>query len=244
MGVITADTVLVGACEAAMAAPPSDRALVLLCAFDRLTEDERVEELTVGCCDQRLLSLHAELFGAQLQGVASCPGCGQDVEFDVPVAGLLGESDQGPGPDPVTVSLDGLDLLCRVPTNGDLRALSELGRPADSADLAERCVQLARSSDGAVAVGDLPTRVTDALPAALAELDEGASQVLAISCPCSRAWEEELDIRTFLWTRVIDRVHRLLGEVHHLALSYGWAESDILALSPWRRRLYLEACGW
>jgi hypothetical protein len=29
-------------------------------------------------------------------------------------------------------------------------------------------------------------------------------------------------------------------EVHLLASAYGWRESDILAMTPWRRQLYLE----
>jgi hypothetical protein len=31
-------------------------------------------------------------------------------------------------------------------------------------------------------------------------------------------------------------------EVHELASAYGWAERDILEMSPHRRHFYLEAC--
>ena len=37
-----------------------------------------------------------------------------------------------------------------------------------------------------------------------------------------------------------DKVARILREVHTLAAAYGWSEAEILALSPARRRVYLE----
>ena len=39
------------------------------------------------------------------------------------------------------------------------------------------------------------------------------------------------------WARTI------LYQVHLLASVYGWSESEILALSPWRRHLYLQMIG-
>jgi len=51
------------------------------------------------------------------------------------------------------------------------------------------------------------------------------------------------DILTYLWSEIEDWAQRLLLEVHTLALAYGWSERDILAMSPRRRRLYLEMVG-
>ena len=36
------------------------------------------------------------------------------------------------------------------------------------------------------------------------------------------------------------RAKRLLMDVHLLARAYGWSEAEVLALSPARRRFYLE----
>jgi hypothetical protein len=36
---------------------------------------------------------------------------------------------------------------------------------------------------------------------------------------------------------------RLLYDVHALASAYGWSEDEVLAVSPARRRCYLEMAG-
>ena len=47
-----------------------------------------------------------------------------------------------------------------------------------------------------------------------------------------------------VWSDLTDWVGRTLTEVHQLARAYGWSEAEILAMSGWRRRWYLEAAGW
>jgi hypothetical protein len=32
----------------------------------------------------------------------------------------------------------------------------------------------------------------------------------------------------------------MLRDVHALATAYGWREADIVAMSPWRRQVYLD----
>ncbi len=48
------------------------------------------------------------------------------------------------------------------------------------------------------------------------------------------------DIVSFLWNELNAWAIRTLREVHILASAYGWSETDILAMSPWRRQFYLE----
>ena len=79
---------------------------------------------------------------------------------------------------------------------------------------------------------------------ALAESDPGAQTALRVRCPCGSEWVGELDIRTVVWSDLTDWVGRTLTEVHQLARAYGWSEAEILAMSGWRRRWYLEAAGW
>jgi hypothetical protein len=45
---------------------------------------------------------------------------------------------------------------------------------------------------------------------------------------------------SYLWAEVHSWALRTLHEVNVLASAYGWRESDILALSQWRRQAYLE----
>ena len=60
---------------------------------------------------------------------------------------------------------------------------------------------------------------------------------LALNCPsCEHKWEAPFDIVAFLWREISAAARRLLREVHTLASAYGWTETEILALSPARRR--------
>jgi hypothetical protein len=64
---------------------------------------------------------------------------------------------------------------------------------------------------------------------------------LSLTCPdCDARWDAPLDIASFLWSEVQAWALRTLADVHTLARAYGWAEADILALSPPRRQAYLE----
>ena len=71
--------------------------------------------------------------------------------------------------------------------------------------------------------------------------DPMAETILSLDCPaCGYAWEETIDIATFLWSEVEARAKRLLVEVHTLASAYGWSEQEILSLSEPRRSVYLQ----
>ena len=48
------------------------------------------------------------------------------------------------------------------------------------------------------------------------------------------------DIVSFFWAEIDAWARRVLREVNVLARAYGWRESDILALSPVRRQIYLS----
>ena len=57
---------------------------------------------------------------------------------------------------------------------------------------------------------------------------------------CGAGWTDILDVLDYLWREVDLAARRLIGEVAEIAAAFGWAERDILALSPVRRRSYLE----
>jgi hypothetical protein len=77
-----------------------------------------------------------------------------------------------------------------------------------------------------------------------AELHAAAEVGCVIDCPaCGTHQVLDLDIGRFLWREVSVAARRMLAEVHLLASAYGWAERDVLALSPARRAAYLELAG-
>ena len=78
----------------------------------------------------------------------------------------------------------------------------------------------------------------------MARHDPDADVSIAFECPaCGAAWLSRFDIVSYFWGELDDWAQRLLAEVHALARAYGWSEAAILALSPTRRRFYLEMVG-
>ena len=122
---------------------------------------------------------------------------------------------------------NGRELRFRLPTSADLLAVKS------AEQLLERC---SLSGDGQLAedfVAAVGEKMSDADP--MADIH------LALNCPnCEYNWEAAFDIVAFLWREISAAARRLLREVHTLASAYGWTESEILGMSPARRRAYLE----
>jgi len=79
---------------------------------------------------------------------------------------------------------------------------------------------------------------------AMAELDARIDIRVALTCPaCGHRWAPALDIAAYLWAEIDASARRLLDAVHALASVYGWTETDVLAVGPWRRQAYLQAVG-
>jgi hypothetical protein len=235
---------LLRAWESGAAAAPDDRATSLLHSLGAVAAGVRVDELTVGQCDARLFELRRALFGEMLEAVATCPTCRTEVEVTVPLGDLQPPLRDDPVPE-LTVQADGYTLVCRIPRNEDLRVLGRHTGEVRLLDLLERCVVEASSPAGSpVAPGELPEATVEAVAVTLAESDPGAQTVLRMRCPCGSEWTDELDIRSVVWSDLTEWVGQVLTEVHLLARAYGWSEADILTMSGWRRRWYLEAAGW
>ena len=247
--------ILLRAWESGAAVAPLDRAPSLLRSLGTVPAGVRTGELTVGQCDARLFELRRAVFGETLEAVATCPACQAEVELTVALGDLQPPVREGPMA-PVTVQADGYTVRCRIPCNDDLRALACCGREATLRDLLDRCV-LAVSPPGSPAEptvsppgeppgspAELPESAVDTIIGVLAEADPGAHMALRVRCPCGSEWLDEMDIRNVVWSDLTDWVGRTLTEVHQLAQAYGWSEAEILAMSGWRRRWYLEAVGW
>ena len=235
---------LLRAWESGAAVGPVDRAPSLLHSLGAVPVSVRPDELSVGQCDARLFELRRAMFGEMLEVVATCRACRTEVELTVALDELQPPVREGPVP-PLTVQADGYTLVCRIPCNEDLRVLASGGGQVTLYDLLERCVLEATSPGGPpVAPRELPEATAEAIVEALAESDPGAQTALRVRCPCGSEWVDELDIREVMWSDLTEWVGRTLTEVHRLARAYAWSEAEILALSGWRRRWYLEAAGW
>ena len=173
----------------------------------------------MGRRDEFLLALREECFGTAFPCLVSCPSCGEELELE------LSSGDLRPSQADASLAVDGCEF--RAVTSRDLlEATSRRG-------LLERCV-----------AGELSDAVLAALPDALAAADPQADVRVDLDCAvCGHRWASPFDIAAYLWTELEACARRLLYDVHALALAYGWSEAEVLAVSPGRRRRYLELAG-
>jgi hypothetical protein len=220
---------------------PAERALTLVAPARPDLDRGGLAHMTVGERDRLLLELRERTFGPALNAVVHCPRCGEALEFTTSTARLRGSQPSGPAPT-VLVEHDGVAVQLRPVDGDDLLALAACADTATAeARLLERCVLSARRGDEELAAAALPPSVVSALEARLAELDPAADLLLGLSCPaCQHGWQAPLDVAGFFWTEVAVAARRLLLDVARLAASYHWSERDILAMSPQRRKFYLE----
>lgn len=220
-----------------------DRAPSLLRSLRAVAPEVDPDYLSVGQCDARLFRLRRAVFGDLFEAVATCPACGEEVELELSLADMQPAEIDGELPTGA-LAADGFQIAYRLPRNEDLRAIAARGAAAGAGDLLERCVVDARAPGGEAApVRELPPAIAESVLEAMAESDPGAHLELEIRCPCGERWVDELDIRRIVWADLTDWVGRTLTEVQQLATAYGWSETEILAMAPWRRRWYLAAAG-
>lgn len=222
--------------ERGLAQPPVERALALLTATRPGSTRDELAHLSIGRRDAALLSLREQTFGARLAGIADCPACNEKLELTFETSEIRAAGDE---PEPsLTVIASGQEVRFRLPDSTDVLAVAGNGDAARTRDLLlERCLEDASPRQ-------LPEEVTEAIVARMAEADPQADVQLNLSCPaCGHRWQALFDIVTFFWSEIHAWAHRTLQDVHRLASAYGWREPDILALSPWRRQVYLELAG-
>jgi len=226
---------MLDAWEAGRCASPHHRSLALLEHTSGLAGDA-LAALPVGHCDALLLGLREQLFGTRMECEIGCPVCSERLEFTLDTAAVR----VAPGATEQTahhVELDGVKATFHVPTMADFGACAELESSDRAAQaLLARCIEC---------VDPAGRRLNDALVEAIEEriaaLDPQANAAMTLTCPqCAHVWIEPFDIGAFLSREIDAWAQQLLEEIHVLAASYGWSERDILALSPARRRYYVD----
>jgi hypothetical protein len=179
---------------------------------------ENARGLSAGDREVVLRRIYAATFSSLLDAQVDCAaGCGEPVCFEVDLEVLdRAPAEAGPWH---RVRIAQRVVKCRVPDGRDLE--TALG----GAQLALACVDGVRCDP-------------DALAAVLARLDPNAECEIALTCPdcgCEfSAWLDGLE----LIRRQLRAEGGILAQVDRLASSYGWAETDILALPRERRLRY------
>jgi hypothetical protein len=229
--------------EEGQAYGPTVRALALLAAAGSAEPWEELERLPLGERDRRLLGLRRTTAGPRLDVFARCPACAEPLELTLDIRELLAAFT--PVLPEGELARDDLALRFRPLTSADLLAVERCVDVEDARrSLAAACLLEARREGRPVAVEELSDEELAALAGALADADPGAELLFDLRCPaCDALWQQALDAAAFVWEELEAQARRILGEVHVLARAYGWREAEVVALSPRRRRLYLEMVG-
>lgn len=222
-------------------AHPIRRALALLdCAWPE-TGGAAWAQAPVGVRDGCLMRLYEILFGEQLHTVTRCPACGERLESSFRIQDIRVRPPALPQPG-ATLALryERYEMIYRLPNSEDLLRLADGGEQRETA-LLRQCVVGASRDGAAVETETLPPEALAGLAAEMARQDPDADVRIGLSCVgCRHAWSVGFDIISHFWGELEDWAQRILADVHLLARAYGWAEREILALSPTRRRLYLD----
>jgi hypothetical protein len=221
---------------------PVGRAVALVAAAMDAPAAEAAR-LPLGDRDARLMLLREWTFGEEMSGVINCPSCDEYAELTVRLPELRARV--ATVPDALIINAGECEICFRLPDSLDLDMAARCpDLPSARSLLVERCLLSAAASGRAIPAADLPAAAILAVAAAIEEADPLADVRLLMTCTsCGHTWSEAFDIAEFFWCELEIWAHRVLRDVHMLASTYHWSEADILALSPARRRIYLDLAG-
>lgn len=230
---------LLAACEHAQNERAMLRAITLLGAA--LPEHSRDDLLQLPLAERNrlLLQLHFISFGSVLEGYAACAQCGASMELSLSVADVLQQLDESRAPACLPWRDGDECRSTRAVTTADLLAAAQA---SDDATAEQQLLLRCLGMDTCTAA--LPAHTMQQLRSQFEALHAGSDLRCTLHCPdCSQATAYELDLAHFIWREALHAARRLLGDIHALALHYGWREQDIAAMSPVRREAYLELLG-
>ena len=210
---------------------PIDQGLLAVRTAFPETRDDSIADWPLGRRNRALAELHVACFGPQLSGWTACRECGEKLEFKVDGRALMAT-----GAETLLDAVAVGERTFRLPTSRDLACIVE---QADGGDGARTLLELCLVQGSSPAAWD--DDEVEAAGEQLAAADPLAEVRLDFTCPvCGRTFDEILDFASFVWAELEARARRLLVDVHLLAQAYGWSEGEILALSPVRRKFYIE----
>lgn len=218
-----------------------DRALTALMAANPNKTRTELAAMSIGERDANLLLLRELTFGSRLQGYSVCPHCNERLQFTLN-SDEIRMNTAFEHKNEFELCLNKLTMRIRLPNSFDLAAAANCPDTESACRVfLQRCLIQASQSGEPILYEELSAPVMEAISEGIAEHDPLAEILIELSCTnCDCRWKAVLDIACFFWTELSVKAKRLLNDVIVLARGYGWRESDILTLSPARRRFYLD----
>ena len=235
---------LVSSWESCLGLPMHECAVMLLQTAFPSTSPESLAVQPIGMRDSLLMDFRKWIFGEEIEIVTQCPDCQESLEIAFPISTIHLPEAQPPL-EPLSVQHDDIQVLYRLPNSFDLQYLYYNPEHAgDISSILKRCVLEARRIDKPVPFEELPETLLSDLAALMEEADPQGKTELSLSCAaCDHNWVSLFDIVSFFWQELDNFVRHILQDVHIIASKYGWREKDILSMSPYRRRIYLNMIG-
>ncbi len=217
---------------------PVRQALILLAEANSNQTIERLAGLSIGERDARLIKLRALTFGKRFESVASCPSCGERLEFTFTSDEIVQSSAGNTASHEWSGS--GYNVTFRSIASGDVLELPGNDDNPERA-LFNRCIVSATKDGKEVSAELLPDGIRESVVEAMSQADPNADIRIDMGCPsCGHRWDIGFDIASYFWREIDEHCRHLLREVHTLAISYGWRESEILSMSAWKRNHYIQ----
>lgn len=215
----------------------------VLAACWRTASDEPAEEI-----ERRVwhLSLAGRIGGLAAIYAHSCrtdvlpllfacaaPDCGEPLEASLTIADLVALASDAERTPTLPLETPGGPVVLRRPRGDDQRRWRT--GPTDLDALRLRVL-----STLIVAGEHEPSELVERASEELEEFDPLPAFRIAAACPaCGVEADHTVDLEALLLGELTHVQARLFGEIHTLALHYGWTEDEILAVPPRRRARYL-----
>ena len=209
-------------------------------AVDRNT----IRRLLVGDREFLLLKLYQLTFGNNLLAWLNCPaeGCGESLEFPIFLDACVIEAC------PITSRIWQLktsekgdcSIRFRLPTGGDQEALSNCC-DAEGDILQQRILRACCAEADSTRVENLSPEERSCIEYQMNRLAPQFEVEVEASCPdCGSDFSTHIDVPFLALAEMKLTEAELDREIHYLAWHYHWPETEILALTPGRRRRYID----
>ncbi|KQR15992.1 hypothetical protein [Cellulomonas sp. Leaf334] len=221
--------------EALTSTVPAARGAVVLTARGTVADVASACDAPLAASAAAALDELRERSGPTLATVLGCPTCGQvlDVPLDLRALADSAQSAHDES-DPLErrVACASGEVVVRAPTTSDVLDAITSSDPARH--LRERCETW---PPGAGTTDDDLAQVARAAD----DLTGLAAATVRASCPgCGQDVTADVDVVDLLTDQVTEQARTLLADVAELAAAYGWSQDAVLAMTPVRRRAYLD----